>query len=208
MSKNKILLVLGVFVVLVSTFFWWCEGPFTQHYPPHLPQAVPTPVSQANHALPNEYPQLSLQELSKKEAIREFNENTKRDVRYEWKIPIRFYGKVVDQYGEPVAGASVHLQWVNLQGERGVEETHVVTDAEGLFSLEGVRGKRLLVLRIEKNGYYDANANENQTGFEFANPAEEIFYEPDASNPVVFMMRKKGESQPLIVKSVELKLSG
>ena len=212
MSRNKILFVFGVFVVLLATLLWWFNPPLTRHRLPQFPsepsRAAPTHVQQANQALPNEYPQLSLSGVSKKDAIREFNRYTKRDSRYEWKIPIHFYGKVADQYGDPVVGASVHLQWINLDGERGVGEIHLVTNAHGFFSLEGVKGKRLLVLRMERDGYYDADLNDNQTSFEFANPAEPTFYEPNADRPVAFLMRKKGESQPLVVKSVELKLIG
>ena len=78
--------------------------------------------------------------------------------------------------------ASVHLQWINLQGKEGVGEAETVTDGEGLFSLEGVKGKRLIV-RISKSGYYDLSPKENQTNFEFANPAEATFYEPDVIIP-------------------------
>ena len=40
----------------------------------------------------------------------------KADPDFQWKMPIEFYGKVVDQFGEPVVGATVDFVWTTVVG--------------------------------------------------------------------------------------------
>ncbi len=87
-----------------------------------------------------------------------------RDKEADWKVPIRFYGRVVDQDRQPVSGVTVHFQWTDLS----------------------------------KQGTSEADTE----------PAEPNFYEPDAENPVLFSLRKKGEGAQLVKKTVEVALPG
>jgi hypothetical protein len=173
-----------------------------------LPQAssVRLPIDDHQNA-PDEYPQLSPGAHGLEAATDEYIENIHRDPQYPWKVPIRFYGKLIDQHDNPVPGAAVHFQWVNLQSSEGIEEADTITDAEGRFSLEGKRGKNLGV-RIFKDGYYDVSPDENQLNFEYANPAERTFYEPDPNDPVMFRIRTKGEMEALIRNEVRFELRG
>ena len=61
-----------------------------------------------------------------------------------------FYGKVIDQYSQPVAGADVTVE-INLTTGRGVTQK-TQTDADGLFQFTGLRG-RSLNITPEKKGY-------------------------------------------------------
>jgi hypothetical protein len=99
-----------------------------------------------------------------------------RDKEADWKVPIRFYGRVVDQDRQPVSGATVHFQWTVLS-KQGTSEADTVSDEGGNFSLTGARGKNLGVY-VTKQGYYTPE-NIKASGFEFADPAEPNFYEPD-----------------------------
>lgn len=45
-------------------------------------------------------------------------------------------------------------------------------------------------------------------GFEYASPYEETFHVPDEAHPVVFRLLKKGDTEPLLQRSVELVLPG
>jgi alpha-tubulin suppressor-like RCC1 family protein len=61
-----------------------------------------------------------------------------------------FYGKIIDQYGQPVAGADVALN-INLDfGRGGSQKTQ--TDADGLFQFTGIRGRSLNIVP-EKKGF-------------------------------------------------------
>src|SRR5207248_8222278 len=127
------------------------------------------------------------------------------DSRWEWKTPISFYGMVVDETLSPISDASVHFEWTDLS-PRGTSEANTFSDSQGLFSLGGVKGKRLLV-RVAKEGYYSSDSR-NRQSFEFANPFEEIYYRPDNTSPILFHLRKKGAGTQLIKKSVEVVLPG
>jgi hypothetical protein len=53
---------------------------------------------------------------------------TRRDPDFEWRTPIEFYGKVLDQYGEAVGWATVNLQWSALGS---TAKKTLTTDAGG-----------------------------------------------------------------------------
>lgn len=117
-------------------------------------------------------------------------EATLRRFEEEWKTPIAFYGKVVDQNTNSVAGAHVVFDWNNLSG---TQYSHTESDANGLFSISGIQGLELGV-KVSKKGYYAYlpfgryffYAGKNQT------------FAPDADNPVVFFLQKKGAAEPLM----------
>ena len=117
-----------------------------------------------------------------------------------WITPISFYGRVVDQYGEQVALANVRFE-VNDTSVRGTTDYHTKTDANGFFSLTGVKGKHLSV-HIEKQGYYQSGAE--KSNFEYAGGDD--IYEPDPKTPTVFHLHKGGEKTPLIKKELNVRI--
>jgi hypothetical protein len=120
-----------------------------------------------------------------------WNEQMERDRNFEWKMPISFYGKVIDQDNRPVEGAKVALQWTDMSAN-GTSERTIFTDSTGRFELTGVSGKNLGINHIYKEGYYAVNKG-LQTGFEYAAFFEPSFHQPDVNKPVVFRLRKAGE---------------
>lgn len=126
--------------------------------------------------------------------VTRYVQNVLADPQYDWKQPINFYGKVVDENNQPVEGASVDFKWTDLS-LNGTSQYHTTSDANGLFSMVNQTGKRLSVT-ASKSGYYSA-ADARLASFEYANPADGLFT-PDPNNPVVFHLRKKGEAAQLI----------
>ena len=121
-------------------------------------------------------------------------------------MPISFYGRVEDDLGQPVAGASIDFSWVNLS-QAGTTQQHTTSDAAGLFSLTGAVGKALTV-QVRKEGYKHY-FSKNQSSFEYAMFAEPKYHEPNQAKPVIFVLRKNREAEPLIVRKnqeTELKL--
>ena len=96
----------------------------------------------------------------------QWNEQAARDPKFEWKMPISFFGRIEDQNGQPVAGAKVVLQWTDLS-QNGTSEKAVFSNEQGLFELRDVTGKRLAITQIDKEGYY-ASVHGVQTSFEYA----------------------------------------
>src|SRR6266404_3714259 len=93
--------------------------------------------------------------FSREQVEAEVRRRDAEDSTWEWKIPISFYGKAIDERGQPMPGADVHFQWTTLSG-KGTSEADTKSDDKGLFSLNNVQGKRLLV-RVTKPGYYSSD---------------------------------------------------
>jgi hypothetical protein len=117
-----------------------------------------------------------------------------RDKRFEWKMPIEFYGRVLDDREQPVSGATVSTEWTDLSKE-GSSERILLTDAAGLFSLTGITGKNLGV-RVKKDGYKPYHAN--RSSYEYAAYFEREWHVPDRNKPVIFRLRKNRKTEPLI----------
>lgn len=124
---------------------------------------------------------------------------TLRRTRDEWRVPLNFYGKVVDENGTPVANADVIFGWNNLYGS---PEKKVKTRDDGTFSLEREQGKVLMV-KASKDGYYASKANPPY----FFYSGETVNFKPDPMNPVIYHLRKKGVADQLIVVKRNLRVS-
>lgn len=70
------------------------------------------------------------------------------------KLPLDFYGRVIDQYGQPVVGAKIQGNvFLNVNFVRSGNEVHYTeTDASGNFSFVGLHGVRIGVVP-SKEGY-------------------------------------------------------
>jgi hypothetical protein len=104
-------------------------------------------------------------------------------------VPINFYGKVVDEKSNALAGATVSFKW---QENRESRKGATLSDAAGLFSLENRRGTMSEVW-VSKEGYYTP-----RPGFEGFSYAAWPRFSPDPNTPVVFQLRTKGTPEPLI----------
>jgi hypothetical protein len=161
-----------------------------------------TPEATGNQAgMTGVYPQISLKDQSKEEAVRIWLDRLQKDQNADWKVPIEFYGKVVDQESKGIRSAKVHFRWTNLS-THGTGQSEAVSDEQGLFHLSGVEGKRLSV-QVEKEGYYGSEFAGFKS-FEFSNPGEEIYYEPNKNDPVVFRLRRRGKGAELTKKSIKV----
>lgn len=123
---------------------------------------------------------------------------------FEWKFPIEFFGRVVDQNAHPVPAANIDMQWSVIGGTR---ETSVVSDVDGRFSISGLVG-RALTVRVNARGY--VGGTDGQKTFEYAEFFDPLFHVPDASNPVVFTLWKSGRSEPMYksLSTVALQVDG
>ena len=105
------------------------------------------------------------------------------------------YGKVVDQDGNPVAGALVRA---GLETEFGDPKEHdTKTDDQGRFQLLGLRGTGLDI-DPEKEGYY----------FDFKLPCStrpEV-YVPDPNNPLIITMWKLRGAEPMIHSELDSRI--
>lgn len=120
----------------------------------------------------------------------------------EWRAPINFYGKVVDENGLSIEAAQIEFGWNNLTGS---PSRIGQSDAQGLFSLQGEQGKFLSV-KVNKEGYYAYKPHGE--GYFYAGRNDNFV--PDANGPVIFQLHKKGMAEPLhrAVSRLKIPLKG
>jgi len=133
----------------------------------------------------------------------EWNRRKDLDKKWEWKVPINFYGKAIDQDQRPVSGANVIASITDLSDD-GTTVYETETDANGEFSLMGAKGKHLLVRDIRKEGYLFLTKNKDS--YEYAAFFQPNYHEPDPDNPAIFLMHKQKPAEPLIVIQEKYKL--
>lgn len=125
----------------------------------------------------------------------------------DWKRPIKFFGKVEGENGNPVPEANVRFSWTDTSPE-GRSESQCLTDTNGLFSLQGATG-RMLTVTVGKVGYYASK--KGRTHFDYSPNFAVDLHEPDPNTPVVFHLRKKGAGTVLVTSqygfSPELEVS-
>ncbi len=122
---------------------------------------------------------------------------SEKDRFFEYKMPISFFGRVVDDAGVPIPRAKIQFTWTDLS-TAGTSKREVESDATGFFSLEGAVGKGLSI-RVSKEGYKHY-FTKNRFSFEYAMFADPKYHVPDRASPVVFMLRKNHEAEPLVVR--------
>jgi hypothetical protein len=108
-------------------------------------------------------------------------------------VPIDFYGRVEDQFGNAVNGASINFSVRVMNGQEStVKRGQVMTDGSGFFTITGYRGQNL-GLMPKKTGYALATTG---TLFKYSR-MEDHPYVSDANNPTVIKMWKLQGAEPL-----------
>lgn len=144
-----------------------------------LPAATPDPTPESNPAAWIE------------KRRKQMDEDRQKGLN-EWRTPIEFYGKVVDEKANPVAGAQIDFDCNDLS-PKGTSFYHTQSAADGLFSIRGISGN-LLAVKASKQGYYAYQP----FGAAFYYAGQNQNFVPNAANPVIFRLKKKGVTEPLV----------
>ncbi len=129
---------------------------------------------------------------------------------------IDFYGKVVDQHGEPVEGVKLEIKILSYQssfvdylrtGREQLENKFtMMTGADGSFVVEGRKGTSFAIERMTKEGYVRPDRGVKYN-FVYSNLSSgeksSMYHSADRSRPVIYEMWKKGKTEPLIRQGVE-----
>jgi hypothetical protein len=195
-KTKRTLFIIAALAALVVLVLWWQRRPVpttaeSQSSPPSAAAsnaATPSPSS----ATPA--PNATLAEGLKAEEKRGAKLlSTFQTLNHN---PIEFYGRALDQYGEPVAGASVQGDILYDTGDKsGADKVSTTTDAQGYFQFKDLRGESLGI-GIAKDGYEYQRKNSffSYSYFE----ADHKRHIPDPKNPVVFKLWKKQGAEALV----------
>jgi len=114
--------------------------------------------------------------------------------------PIKFYGRALDQNGDPVAGANVEIQ-VNDRPWESASPHYATSDANGVFSIARLSGLSLYV-KVSKPGYYRVLKRGGKPGsdggFAYGTNLGDGIHRPDPKKPAIFILHKPGVIEPLV----------
>ena len=117
--------------------------------------------------------------------------------------PINFYGRVIDQNGTPVGGAKIEFCANTIPFGEG-EKFGATSDAMGNFAVEDRHGRSLYV-SVTKSGYYRVPETRGKLGsygsFAYGSDIGRGIHSPSKTSPVIFVLRKAGTLEPLVVRS-------
>jgi hypothetical protein len=104
---------------------------------------------------------------------------------------INFYGRVIDQEGIGVQGATINYQLERagkLMADGDITNNNqratCLSANDGLFSIQGAKGLTLTILSIDKKGYRDGKQNLNSFGYR----GTPDLHLPDLKKPVNFLL--------------------
>jgi hypothetical protein len=111
-------------------------------------------------------------------------------------VPITFHGKVVDEIGNPIPGATIKLGATDSLTGDGTYY-HRMSDEAGFFELHGARGLAVAVW-VSKEGYYTM---ERYRGMNFTYGGVRGKHDPKnptSDNPAIFVLHKIGKVSRLV----------
>jgi hypothetical protein len=115
-----------------------------------------------------------------------------------WRTPLLYYGKVVDESNQPIAGVRVSYAG-NSADESLTKATRnqgsVTTDDRGIFKIDGLYGIGLMFQLYHPN-YYPYP--DNSTGFDVRSPPRDGIVENSEANSRIFRMHSKGHPVSLV----------
>jgi len=181
-TKKKILAVVALLIIAGVAFLLWRRS-----QPATASKAQPPAASNASAGAttppsppPTQNPRLGLNRV-----FQTLNHN-----------PIKFYGRAVDQYGDPVPAAEVMGMVLFNTGARvGEKPVTTTTDVQGYFQFTDIEGQDLGI-GFKKEGYeYNSyNSSFSYSYFE----ADHKRHIPDPKNPVVFTLWKGQDAEALV----------
>jgi len=125
------------------------------------------------------------------------------DANYKLKVPIEFYGRVLDQHDKPVIGAKIEIR---LNSINGITNHDIYTGGDGTFALAGVSGRYITVNIYGLEGYTGVQST-GSGDYNYAEPGELKFHVPNPEKPVVFRLWKYENAAPLHRWLIESKIT-
>jgi hypothetical protein len=197
---NQKLKYMLVFLLLgVVTILFWAQDQENEELQEEKSsvresQSRDAPVQKNLGSVPPVKDSLSAEQLRKIEQAKGKSklEQMKELIRSDYNIPIDFWGKIVDQDGNPLVGAKAEI---TVDEHAANKKYTTFSDDKGMFELLGKRGARARV-KVFLDGY--APTSDEKIGSKIS--ARTIYYSskampayapPTRENPQIFVLRKK-----------------
>ena len=205
---KKLFWLMPLFLGLIALVLW---GVLSKKIAPQdVPSSAPSSTEQED---PGQQPAsqtaeekaldaLGLDEEQKETALKGHKE------ALEGNKPVEFYGKVIDQDGNPVPGVKVEAELMGYNenyififktAKPGEDQKRtrieVETDGSGLFSIKGMKGRILHIKGLNKDGYGPYYVDRGPFVYD---PYLQDLFHAYPQKPVIFQMWKKGPTEPLI----------
>ncbi len=141
--------------------------------------------------------------LTKEEALAKLAQEKLEGVRQHMEhdqIPLDFYGRVVDENGNGVEGATVKFSYTRFDLMQpqylflGNGQLSVTSDGQGNFAIRGVKGYGFIV-DVRKNGYYGSTNNFQGSNIVLGGGPR---VSTGQNSPMVFHLHKKSVPEPLL----------
>lgn len=173
--------MLGVLLGAVI-FLWFKKHPKEiKHSQAELPKATATPQPKPSAAVQVNHAAEIKQEMAFWQAA--------------FLTPITFYGKVVDEKGNPVAGAKTIIQPTDCMNGAS-KNFEKITDNNGNFSISDLHGLSVAIA-VSKGGYYSTPQSRGSFGYiqsSYGTFSPHI----DPNKPAIFVLQRMGQTEPLI----------
>ena len=197
--RPSILFLIAIAALLIAVILWYGEQkpgkmalasltetnilpPQTNSFRRPIPPPVNTATTTAVASVPQSPPQTKSELINK--ILSAYNH-----------VPIDFYGKLEDQFGDPVAGAVIKGSIRVISGLRqGTDWPTTTSDANGLFQLHGT-GQDISMMPV-KEGYALASLSGGGNCSRIAPDAERAH--PNPNHPVVIKMWRLQGATPLV----------
>ena len=118
-----------------------------------------------------------------------------------FKTHIELYGKVMDQHGDPVPGATVTLSPVDAPfSDESHSTTTLVSDSNGMFSIKGLQGFSMGV-SVKKEGYLHISplgGPASSVMVSYAHGAEQGNRHSHPETPLILKLHKIGPVEPMV----------
>jgi hypothetical protein len=192
MTRNRTAIALSILVLIGLGIFFWQKTKLDRVSAPVTTQSSPPPESQGKIEMTKEGLPAPAAPGMVPQDYKPYGEASLLEL---FMTPIEFYGKVVDENGNPIAGATAKMSVSDEPITDGAKYTKT-TDGGGLFSLTGLTGAAVSV-NVTMQGYYSTEQSRGMIRFgKFRSNSDPQI--PTATSPTVFVLRKVGETVPLV----------
>jgi hypothetical protein len=192
MRHKKIAFIVGLVAVL-AVVLWWLLKPSERSR--EAKTSVPSASAQAS-ASPASASAAKASSTLPRKSDAAYREEAIGKVQAVFGTPIAFYGKIIDQTGNPVPDAKVDYSAIDEFFGNG-SNYHGKSDANGMFSISGIKGA-VLTVAVSKDGYYNIS-KKSDAAFAYGLGSDATRKEPPTKEtPAVFVLQKKGMAEPMI----------